>query len=86
LYIIYGLFVSTIIIALIIKVVRKKVILNKPAPVPPYPYKPKTAPKPTSSYNKEDDDQKTLLPKYCPFCGEHMDRDAIFCHQCGNRL
>ena len=23
---------------------------------------------------------------YCRYCGEKVDRDAIFCHQCGSRL
>ncbi|MFX0057708.1 MAG: hypothetical protein ACFE85_06965 [Candidatus Hodarchaeota archaeon] len=91
-YMVYGVVISLIIIGLIIRTIRKRVILNKPAPVPPYPYIPKKQQQPVSpnSYIEKEKIQNIepegSIPKYCPYCGEYMDRDAIFCHQCGNKF
>lgn len=89
-YMIYGVVISLIIIGLIIRSIRKRVILNKPIPVASYPYEPKKQSIPKSPYHEQMVIQKVedefSLAKYCPYCGEYVDRDAIFCHQCGNKL
>jgi len=33
----------------------------------------------------EQDTEKQVI-RYCRFCGEKIEKDAIFCHQCGTRL
>ncbi|MFX1406773.1 MAG: hypothetical protein ACFFC9_08890 [Promethearchaeota archaeon] len=89
-YLIYGVGVSLVIIALVIRAIRKRKILNKPIPVVPYPYMTKEETIPKNSYLKQIELQKVEselpLAKYCPYCGEYLDRDSIFCHQCGNKV
>ena len=89
-YTIYGVFISLIIIVLIVRAIRKRVIMNRPASIPPYPYLPKKESPPTNIPPKQESIQSVEsefpVAKYCPFCGEYIDRDAIFCHQCGNKL
>jgi hypothetical protein len=89
-YMIYGLVISLTIIGLVIRAIRKRVILNKPIPVAPYPYVPTKQLPPKNSYLKQIEAQKKEdefpVAMYCPYCGEYIDRDAIFCHQCGNKL
>ena len=32
------------------------------------------------------DDQPTKKTKFCPYCGETINSDAVFCEHCGKRL
>jgi hypothetical protein len=54
----------------------------------PYIFQPATQKQPEQNFYKASKQEIPIVSetKFCRYCGEKVERDAVFCHQCGTKL
>jgi hypothetical protein len=54
----------------------------------PYTFRPATQKQPEQIISKESKQEISAVSdiNFCRYCGEKVERDAVFCHQCGTKL